>query len=535
MKSLFAFGLMLIAVQAFGAERVVTGQVTYTASGNVYTSLGKQDGLEDSTAVIVVSNSDTIATLQVFALSSRSSVCILLKTSREPVVGDKVIAFVADKNAPAIAEVSSPRVESDSLPSETSAFRSLKGRTVKRIVQPAVAINGRISTQYFSTLYDNDAFNIKQPGIALQFSAKARDIPISFEMYGNARRLARGTESPFGGSATSQTRLYRMFLAYDDGKSYAAIGRIIPSYAASVGYVDGAMFSQRFGKMRFGVIAGYDPNNLSQGFSTTSRKFALTGSYIFEGSNPVTYTGAYARTYYGDALDREVASFQANISYWGKIFVFGYTEVDLRKKSGSEYILDPGLTNAYVNVMYRLNNVLSVGVGGNASRPWYAFSLVRDVPDSLLDSKLRGGASAQLNITLPGGVSVSNVYSPRSSDNGGFGNDFSDNASIVFADLFRTGVFIRSSAYVNNNTFSRSVGYGGEIQRNFFGMVDIGIRYQEYSNNIKRFEQKNFSKTIGADVVFAFSRMLSLYTSFDRLQGFGSTSNSFYTELSVRF
>jgi hypothetical protein len=323
-------------------------------------------------------------------------------------------------------------------------------------------------------------------------------------------------------------------LSYDDGIRFASIGRIVASLAPSIGYVDGVMLSHRFGRIRVGALAGFDPSSVEGGLVTSSRKVGLTASYLVEGTSPMAITTAYARTYSSRTLDREVAGIQANISTTSRMFAFVTGEVDLRRKSGDDYVFHPSLTNVYANVTYRLTQLLSVGVGANASRPWYSFSRVRAVPDSLLDRRLRGGASAYLNIQLPGGVSLSNNFNPRSSENG-FGKDFSDNVALIFSDPLSSGVFLRSSASLTNNSFSRSLGYGVDIQRNIAGVVDLGLRYQEYTYDIKQIGETHESRTMGADVVIAISRDISMYTSYDRLLGYGSNSDSVFTELSIRF
>ncbi|MDH3252157.1 MAG: hypothetical protein OEM41_05150, partial [Ignavibacteria bacterium] len=326
----------------------------------------------------------------------------------------------------------------------------------------------------------------------------------------------------------------RLSLSYDDGVRFASVGRIIPSLAPSVGYVDGVMLSHRFGRIRIGALAGFDPNNVEAGLVTNSRKVAVTASYLVEGSSPLAITAAYARTYFSRTLDREVVGIQANISSASRMFMFVTGEVDLRRKSDDAFVLGPSLTNVYANLTYRLTTLVSVGVGANASRPWYSFSRVRAIPDSLLDMRLRGGASAYLNILLPGGLSLSNTYSPRSSEDG-FGEDFSDNVSLIFSDPLSSGLFLRSSANLTNNSFSRSLGYGVDVQRNIAGIVDLGFRYQQYTYDIKQIGEKRESKTVGTNVVISINRNISLYTSYDRLLGDGTNSHSVFTELSIRF
>ena len=64
-----ALFIVLLATCCVVAQNNVGGKVTYLASGSVYLSIGRDQGLEDSVHVFVLRSLDTIAVLQVFAVS----------------------------------------------------------------------------------------------------------------------------------------------------------------------------------------------------------------------------------------------------------------------------------------------------------------------------------------------------------------------------------------------------------------------------------------------------------------------------------
>ena len=524
MKKTIAIALALLPFASLSKDKVVSGTVTYIAADAVYTSLGRNTGVANSTDLFVLSQRDTTATLRVYAVSSRSSVARVLNQKTDVKVGDRLVAFVVDgESREGLALQETPSTNSTSFQ---------QGR--KQIVPPVVDVGGRASVQYYAIRYATPAFNIDQPGVILNLRAEARDIPLSFDSYSSVRLLSTGGAGPFASSAINQTRIYRLSLSFDNGITAASVGRIIPSFLSSVGYVDGFLLSQQFGRVAIGGIAGYDPTFAREGFSTAYRKVAVFARFQQDGPINLTLSSGYARTYFEKDLDREVASIQASLFANGRFSLFAMGDIDLRKKVGDTYKLQPSLSNANINIRYRFVRMFSLGIGANAVRPVYPFSLVRSVPDSLLDSRARTGVSLTLDLTFPVGVSLHNTFMPRSSE-GGFGQEYSENFSVTYANIVESGFTLRSNFDLNANRYTHSMGYGMSLSKNFSGVVDASVRYRQYQYDVRSISSQNKSTTIGADLFFFITRQLSLITTFERLQGYGVDSNSMFAEFSVRF
>jgi hypothetical protein len=106
MKSItFILIFFVFALSAYGQKSVITGRITYISSGVVYTSLGRDAGVIDSSLIIAFSGNDTIAVLKVFATSSKTSVCTILDKKRDLKVGDALI-FI-----PLISETKSSSID----------------------------------------------------------------------------------------------------------------------------------------------------------------------------------------------------------------------------------------------------------------------------------------------------------------------------------------------------------------------------------------------------------------------------------------
>ncbi len=531
MKRIVIIGLLFLAVGLDAKEKIVRGKVTYMASGAVYTSLGRESGVQDSTVLFITSNMDTTATLRVYAVSSKSSACTIIKAVRPVSVGDGVMArvIVEEQKFPDDSSTMQPRSGSDSSVPVSGT------RLVPAHQEGALKVQGRVSAQYLTSLYDNQAFNIAQPGLVLNMRGTARDIPLTFDVYANFRSLALGGRSPFAKGGINQSRLYGLSLSYDDGENLATIGRIIPSFSPLIGYVDGGLLSRRFGNIVVGAALGFQPDFDLRGVSGDFKKIALFAQYLSADRVSLSVSTAYARTFYHSASDREAASILLNASLTNALYLYANGEVDLRKKSGENFILSPQLTSLFVNLNYRIASSFSVGLGIDASRPYYSFQSVRSIPDSFLFDNLRSGVSLSVNWYLPGGIALYNSYTPRNSEQASFGREYANYSSVNIADVFSSGVNLRSNINLNTNQYTKALGYGVGVQRTFAQLVDFTVRYQQNNYTIKLLDQQNTSTTIGADVMVFMTNSLSFLATFDRLKGYGTTSHSVFAEISVRF
>ena len=521
--------LSLTTLQA--TERVVKGNVTYIASGTVYTSLGKQSGVTDSSSVYILAKADTLAVLKVFAVSSSSSACVVLSAKRPPRVGDEVVALVAESRQVVTVPQDSANEQS---PLKTRAGSDLQSMKFSDESKGIMEVRGRLSAQYYGTTYSTSNFSTSQPGLVLNVQANATDIPLRFELYTNVRTLSYGSDGGVSRNGINLSRVYRLTLSYDDGTSTVAVGRLIPNAIPSIGYIDGVVASVKLGQIELGSLLGYQPGLALRTVSSDFKKVGAFARFTADAPLNLSVSSAYARTYFHNTLDREMISAQVSAFTAYNLYVYANSEVDLRKKSGSDLVLSPVLTSMFVNVSYRFSRALTIGVGGEASRPVLPFSSVRNIPDSLLDYRLKSGVSLNVGIFLPGGVSISDTYSPRNAD-GGFGKEYANIASVGLSDILSSGITVRSNITNTSNAFTNSTGYGAHAQRNIIGIFDVSVRYQRYGYKIRGSNRSDHSTTVGADLLVSLTRQLALMTSYDNLSGFGSRSHSIFTELTLRF
>lgn len=504
-----------------------TGRVTYVTGTTCYTSLGSARGIGDSTLVFVVAGSDTVGVLQVDATSSASSACTVLRSTRRLREGDEVVAFVP----PTPAEQSLPPAAAAASPVEPITQSTPAGRGLR---EDGFDVRGRISAQVYLNRYDTPEYNLSQPGLVVSLRGRGGDLPVSFEVYGNARTLSRGTAGLWGGTSENQSRLYRLSGGYDDGTTIVHAGRMSPVYTSSFGSVDGLLFTHRLGEWSLGTTFGYQPDYDYRGTATDFTKFALFAAWAPPGLRYGFVSAAYARNYFQGRLNREIAGLQTSLAVNEELSFFGNAEIDLRRRVSGAFELSPQLVLFYGNVAWRPLPLLSIGVGGDASRPQYEYATTAGLPDSVFDRTIRGGLSLSLSVSFPMGITLSNTFSPRSSQQA-FGREYTDQAWLSIPDIASSGVFMRTRMNFGSSAYTRTLGYGLYLQRSFLEMFDLGFRYDRYTYTVRQFGDEQQSSTIAGDLMISISRAIALSATYEQVKGYGMVSRSLFADISYRF
>jgi hypothetical protein len=491
--------------------------VTYVSGGVYYISLGSQAGLSDSTRVAVVGKGgDTVATLVVFAVSSKSSACRLAGSTRSPVVGDVVIApaggspsagqsaagfdstaaalsadsagarpgaagaaavgvagaGIAGAGAPPSGNVSG----ADAVPGSLQGQPETAGQSV-----PWIRVRGRLTAQYNTYIVDSTSSTLTQPSLSANLRGDLSGAPIRFEFAGIVRSTVTGTSAPFGPGGVGRSRLYRLSVEFNDNVNRVGVGRILPFAGLPAGYVDGLVASHKFGIVEVGGAAGFEPDYRYQHPVTNRRKllgFAGAGS-----ADPFTWSAgaSYARTFLESSVERSVASASAMAVPSRAVSFSAQSEVDFRFVRNGTVQTKARLSSLLAQVNVRVIDEVSVGAGVVSWRPVYPISTVEEVPDSMKDDRLWVTPSVSLRIYPGGGFSVSEQYSTRSRGEG-FGDDYSNLLSVGYENIARSGLGLRATQTLNHTSIAVSTGFGAAVRRMFGDLVEAGLRYQYYRN-----------------------------------------------------
>lgn len=525
---------MLLASVGVSQTTQVRGTITYIVKDAVYTSLGRNAGVQDSSLLFVVSKNDTVATLMVFATSSKSSVCNIQSTKRKLVIGD---SLVADVELPKQKEEQQPPISKREIVKQDTTVEIAE---VEKLKLPTsqnshlISLQGRISLQYSSSVQSNANLIFTQPGIVLNLRGAFNNSPFKFDVYANFRSRVMGTQSPFSSNSTSQTRLYRFSVDYDDSVYRFSVGRIIPQHAPSVGYIDGVLISRKFNNFIVGLTGGFEPSYSQRGISTEFKKISLFGNFQSDGVLRSNINVSYARTYFHSQLDREVVSAMLFSSITNNISLTAQSEIDMRTKSGNNFELAPRLTNLFSNINYRFSPLFTFGLGYNSYRSMYSYSSVQLIPDSMFDRTSRNNLNVNLNFYFPSGISFYNTYSPRSSTEG-FGSEFSNSSSLSVSNIFNQGISARTLFTINSTLLSRTLGIGGSLQKTFSNVFDVSARVQTYSHNIKQLDETRRTQSFGIDCMTLFLERLTVWGSIEWLSGSNTNGYNLFADVSWRF
>jgi hypothetical protein len=527
--------ILLLGYCLFLAAHVSTqvqhakGTITYITREAVYTSIGRTKGLQDSSIICIIQNGDTTAVLKVFALSSGSSACTVIQTKRELRIGDEVTAEVRIEEAKATEPVSGV-----STALRDTSVRTPAGTSKKSQSPPDFLLRGRVSVQSLLDAYGTPALNYSQQSLVLSMTGMSNVVPVKFEIYSTLRSMTLGDNRILSGQSQNRSRIYRLFVEYDNKSIQFAAGRLLPRYAPSSGYIDGIMFSKYIGNYVVGTSFGYEPPITLDRFSTIQKKVSLFGAYQSDEFMRPFISFSYSRTYNYLALDREFISSSVTLTPSPSLFFTFMGDFDLRAKVGRSLELSPQVTSILGSLNYQPARIFLLGVGMTAWRPAYSFVSIKTIPDSLLDRKAQMSPSVTTTFFLPSRITVSNTYSPRSSSEP-FGTEYSDAVSVSSSNIFNQVLTVRLNATMNKSAVSDSRGFGASLSKSFNGTADVSIRFQRYRHNVLSGNTLFWNSTYSADVMLPLLKDLTLWGSVERNTGLANPDDVFLAELSWKF
>jgi hypothetical protein len=267
---------------------------------------------------------------------------------------------------------------------------------------------------------------------------------------------------------------------------------------------------------------------------TTDMKKLLVFT-LFQPNDPwnTTASASYARTWSQMGIEREVLSSYLSMYSPNGFSLYASSDVDLRSLSNGENRFSPSLSLLVCSANYRFSDIVTAGIAIDASRPVYSLSSNSTIPDSLLDKELHSGVSFNVNISLWRSAWLYDSYTIRPAGTG-WSREYSNVSSFCYNPIVMSGVNFRANYLINKSSFTIMHGYGINVQRNVLG-VDVGVRYQLNRSEINQVQVTNTTTTLGADISAFLTSQLTLMGSFDLMRGLGSTSRSFFVELSRRF
>ena len=529
---LLVIGILALSPLCAGAQtaNVRWGTITYVSGDVYYVSLGSPSGVKDSTLVRVVDGADTVATLKIFAVSSKSSACRVVASTRAPRQGDAVVVRLAvPQGEPPVPDSSVPALSPGVAAETTSAGPRKYPRDA-----PAVTVRGRVSAQYQTYIPGSSAATVTQPSLSLNLRGDASGAPVRFEIAGVLRSSVTGTSGPFTSGAVNRSRVYRLSVEFDDSLNRAGLGRLFPFAGLPSGYIDGLVASRKVGIVEIGAAAGFEPDFRQEKFISDWKKVM-----VFAGASSVepfgwSMTAGYSKSFLRSSAERSVLSGSATLAPSRALFFSAQSEVDFLSVKNSTVVSKPKLTSLIAHLSWRASDMLTVGAGMTAWRPVYPLSLVSVLPDSMKDDRLWVSPSVSIRLFPGWGFNIREQYSPRTTPDG-FGEEYSNTVSVGYDNILQSGVAVRASHSLNKSSLAASTGYAFSLRRSVGVSADAGLRYQYYLHDFERGPEESRTRSVGADLSFALSNPLYLMLSGELSFGSISDYRLFSGSLSWRF
>ena len=413
-------------------------EVRYVASGAVYLSGGREEGLQEGFRLSVKRlkpgepelSAKTITQLVVTAVAAHSAVCSIETPGAELQTGDiaevmgdgldTLKALQESKTARRYAQVVT-FTEGDPLEQEQRDY-------LPRPPLPEVnRARGLVSYEFNSIADRNTGLSTTQNGMVVR-----ADVTRIAGTYWNFSGYWRGRLSnSFGEAAQTQTlhdllnRTYHIGLYYDNPQSkyIIGVGRVFLPWAPSLSTIDGAYLGRRLGKYAtLGAFGGSTPDPTAWDYKP-GRQMGGAFMAVDAGSfDNVRFSGTagIALTRLHWQAEREFAFFETSFNWRRYLAVFHNLEEDyLTAGRLGNTQSGPVLSRSFLTVRLQPVSWLAIDVNHNYFRTVPTFDTLL-LGTGLLDQYLFTGLSAGLRVELPRGIAVygSMGRDQRSGDSG---------------------------------------------------------------------------------------------------------------------
>ncbi len=500
--------LMVLTVMALPAQVTkyeTRFEVRYVASGAVYISGGRDEGLQEGFRLNIkrlesgqaTLSAKTIGQVRIVAVAAHSSVAEVESSEGEFQTGD-------------IAELSQADIESLRVlrTSETARnygqiVRFTQGDPLQEELReyvprpPLAEINrssGRVSYEY-NTIFDR-ATNTTTSQLGVVVRA---DITRIAGSYWNFNGYWRGRANNRSGALQNNTlralinRTYHIGLYYNNPQSKytIGIGRLLVPWATSVNTIDGAYIGRGFGKYwTVGGFGGSTPDPSAWDYKPGRQiggAFLSTTVGSFEG---LRYSGsigiAISRQHW--KAEREYTFFENTFNVGTRLSVFHNMQVDqFHKGRFGSPTGGVGISRSFVTVRYQVADWLSVDAGHNYFRNVPTFD-TRLVSTGLLDQYLFTGLSAGIRIKLNKRVSLYGSFG-RNVRSGDLTGSLNQMYGIGIQDIWGTGI----RADFRHSRFRGAFGQGWYQAMSLSRQIGEGLRLQMQAGTQK------VASTVGGD------------------------------------
>ncbi|MGA9406918.1 MAG: hypothetical protein WBW71_07280 [Bacteroidota bacterium] len=504
MKNILALCL-LVTLNLFSQERKEYHYlISYVAASTVYIAAGYEQRIEVGDTLKIFRDSKEIGNVAVTAVARRTSIAQILVQHIPFLVGDDAVVMKTILRQPndTIMRMKGDTVHASN---EASPIVHPNNTSAENIV------SGRVALQFNELVANDSHYNLSQPAALFRLSIR--------NLFGYGMQLSMddrsyydptNTYTQYGNTAGAEHRLYELSLRQDrpDAPIGFGVGRMTSSFVGGMGAFDGFQFYYRQNEFTVGVLGGAQVNDPTSVLSNTGTKGSLflnyrTGPDIFH-----YYDGtlAYGRQMVSNKLDREFLYIQNTFAVDPALSFYESSEIELDQLTNGVITPAFNFSNTNVSANYYPVEWFSANLGYDATRPVYLFETMKSTPDSLFDKNLLQGYRATVTFHLPLSMTLSELATYRAKQ------DTTRDAHMFTTALRITDIFdtefnpgIRYSNIVGEYSTGEDIAF--DIDRSFGNNIDLSFRYDYTTATIALLHQTYTTKTVSANIYYAFSPM----------------------------
>ena len=495
-------------------EQLVSGQVSFKSSKNIYVKFISTNGIEVADTLFIQRDMQWIPALLVQQKSSTSCVTTNL-TTFEISIGDNIGYFERTKIEP-IDVIPPTLIQNETI----VTLDSVEGEPIKDIKKRKQTLNGRFSLSTNASLNPDQQRNFQRVRAAFSLNIQnVKESAFSTQTYLTYRHR-------YGVDQTT-TDFYDDFKVYTLAVQYApsskynvTLGRKINQNIANMGSIDGAQFDYHFNKYTVGGFAGTRPDFTNFTFNPNLAQF---GAYIVrkdQTTKGLAQTSlAIAEQQNGFKTDRRFMYFQHNNSLVKNLNLFFSSELDLFKKVNDTVSYQPQLTSIYASLRYKLRKNLAISASYDNRRNIIFYESYQTFIDQLLAQETRQGFRLQANYSPFKSISInaSSFYRYQ-------GDNPKPTKNYVGNINFNNFLHSKASMSININLlesyYFKGTILGGRLNKNFFkGKIggEINFRNVNYTffNSESSLNQNIFGTNFNFNIYKRTSAIISYEGTFE--------------------
>lgn len=400
-------GAVLLALTAApAAAREPAFLVRYRSAANAYLDGGAAQGLALGDRLVVVSNGQTSAELEVVFLADQSASCRIISEAASVRAGDTATLVTR-----------TPRAAVPAAEPETPApppARAMAGAE-PRPASPLARLRGSLSLGY-SRGWDRTpaALGFEQRTARLDLSAweiGGQPLTLNLRFRGREDASARSLGPP-APRFQRDDRLYELSIRYEPPSQRfdLEVGRVGASQYSGIGYLDGGLARVRIGgSVQLGGFFGQRTELGGLGQQAPGRKYGglvrLAPAGRYAGGSELLLAGV--REFAGSEVSREYLALESRFGSGRRFSLYERAELDVNRGwrqalSGRRYQLSNLALSANLRFAAASSFLLSYD-----NRTNYRSHLNRTIPQAIFDDFLQQGLRASLYLGRPRGLSAS--------------------------------------------------------------------------------------------------------------------------------